>query len=155
MLTIILNDLRSRFGDKIYLDTDDLAAINETSRGQNANLRCNRKYPIPTEKFGGRVVVSIYALAKHLAKSCEEEVRSAPNKVSADRTDARTKSTKRSPRAEKKSRKGHLEGDWWLTYSPLVITVLERSSLTVSSSTLAGKHNGFVRPSSGRKNGGI
>lgn len=155
MLTIILEDLRRRFGDKIYLDTDDLAAISEASRGQNANLRCSGKYPIPTEKFGGRVVVSIYALAKHLAKSCEEEVRSTTNEVSADRADARIRSTKRSRRAEKKSQKGLLEGNWWLFHSPHLIAVLERSTLHVDKFTPSPKEGGFPKPLTGRTGGGI
>lgn len=156
MIAIILDDLRQRFGDKIFLDTEDLAAITNLSRGQNANLRSGNKFPIPTRKLGGRIVVSIYALAKYLAESCEEEIRGKPVKATAG-SDGNTpsKPPRKSQRAEKKAQKGLLEADWWLEYSPLVITVLEKCTLNVERSTLQGKAGGFARPTAGRGGGGI
>lgn len=122
MFDVILDDLRKRFGDKVVLGTDDLEAVLGVSRGQQANLRSQNRFPIQTRKIGSRVVVSIYDLAKHLADDCDTEVK-------ATMASEAPKAEERQSRKAKKARRGLLEKNWWLFRADSIIAILENRSL--------------------------
>lgn len=122
MFAVILEDLRKRFGDKVVLGTDDLEAVLGISRGQQANLRSQNRFPIQTRKVGSRVVVSIYDLAKHLSRDCETEVK-------ATMANLAPKSDGKPSRKVKKAQQGLLEGNWWLLRTDQIIAVIENRSL--------------------------
>lgn len=118
MLATILADLRGRFGSKVLLTPEDLAEVLGVSVGQQANLRSQGRFPIPTKRMGNRVMVSIYDLAQYLARQCEGQV-----------------SPKVSPqlnRVDKKATKGRLQKDWWFTYQPMVIAIIERARFNIN-----------------------
>lgn len=122
MFDVILDDLRKRFGNKIVLGTDDLEAVLGISRGQQANLRSQNRFPIQTRKVGSRVVVSIYDLAKHLSGDCETEVK-------ATMASKLSKAGETSSRKVKKAQRGLLQGNWWLFRAGRIIAILENRSL--------------------------
>lgn len=122
MFDVILDDLRKRFGNKIVLGTDDLEAILGISRGQQANLRSQNRFPIQTRKVGSRVVVSIYDLAKHLSGDCETEVK-------ATMASKLPKAGETSSRKVKKAQRGLLQGNWWLFRADRIIAILENRSM--------------------------
>lgn len=119
MFKVILEDLKSRVGDKIYLSPDDLEPLLDISKGQQANLRSQNKFPVRTSKIGGKVVVSIYDLAKHLSADCEAEV-SATLAKSAPPAEKLSRTTK-------KTQKGLLEKGWWQFHSNLLFAYIERT----------------------------
>lgn len=67
-----LADLKQKFGPKMVLTPEDIAPIIGASRQAQANLRSREAFPIKTKKLGGRVTISIYALARYIS---EEESR--------------------------------------------------------------------------------
>ena len=120
MLNVILEDLKSRFGAKVWLTPADLVEVIGMSEGQQANLRSEGKFPIPVEKFGNRIRVNIYALAKYLAACCDASVRKEMKSVPA-----------KLPRSDKKAMKGHLERDWWLLRKKTIVSIIWRSDLEI------------------------
>lgn len=122
MFAVILEDLRKRFGDKVVLGTDDLEAVLGISRGQQANLRSQNRFPIQTQKVGSRVVVSIYDLAKHLSRDCETEVKATMESMASE-------SDGRLSRKVKKAQRGKLKGNWWLLRTDQIIAVIENRSM--------------------------
>lgn len=120
MIDLVLADLRSRFGVKVLLSPSDIEDVIGVSVGQQANLRSQNKFPIPYDKSMGKVVISIYDLAQYLAnvgKSVvKEQIRELPDYPTMTRT-------------QKKSTKGHLEGQWWLFHCPMVVAIISRSIL--------------------------
>jgi hypothetical protein len=63
----ILRDLRQAYGHKVLLSPEDLAlAIGRSPKAQ-ANMRSRGAFPMPIKRVGGRVGVSVYALADYLA----------------------------------------------------------------------------------------
>lgn len=120
MLTVILEDLKARFGDKVLLDPVDIAPVIGISKGQQANLRSEGRFPIETVKIGGRIKISIYALAQYLARLAkpviDEQLKKIPN---LSRTD-------------KKAKRGHLEKEWWLTFKPQILACIHKIDLADS-----------------------
>ena len=64
MFQQILDDLKAQFGSKVQLSPEDIAEIINVSVGEQANKRSQGRFPIPYTKDGGRIRISIYALAK-------------------------------------------------------------------------------------------
>ncbi len=63
----VLKDLKSEFGKKLLLTPKDIAPyISRTTYAQQA-LRKRNRFPILTHKFGGKVVIKIYDLARYLS----------------------------------------------------------------------------------------
>lgn len=120
MFKVILDDLRSRVGEKIYLSPEDLEPLLDISKGQQANLRSQNRFPIPTRKLGGKVVVTIYDLAKHLSADCKESV---SHTIATERVQTKEKTA----RSTKKTRKGLLEKGWWQFHSGQVFAIIERA----------------------------
>ncbi len=123
MFDTILADLRSQFGPKVLLDPADLATVIGISVGQQANLRSEGKFPMPVEKIGNRVKVSIYELAKYLSGMARQhskaEIVKSPDKLN---------------RVQKKATKGLLEKNWWAFRCWQVVAVIRKSSLEQSMS---------------------
>lgn len=118
MFAVILEDLRNQFGPKVLLDPSDLAEVIGISVGQQANLRSEGKFPIPVQKIGNRVKVSIYELAKYLAGVAQNysktEISNLPDKPN---------------RIQKKAQKGLLEKNWWAFRRDSVISTIRKSLL--------------------------
>lgn len=114
----ILEDLKATFGSKVQLSPADIAEIIGISEGQQANLRSEGRFPIPYTKDGGRIRISIYALAKYLAECCSVEVKQEMKSVPATL-----------PRSDKKAMKGHLEKGWWLLRKKQITSIIWRSNL--------------------------
>lgn len=66
MHSIVLNDLKEKFGDQVLLSPSDIAPIIASSPKVQANLRSQGRFPIPVQKMGAKVGVSIYHLAEYL-----------------------------------------------------------------------------------------
>ena len=66
MHSIVLNDLKEKFGDQVLLSPSDIAPIIASSPKVQANLRSQGRFPIPVQKKGAKVGVSIYHLAEYL-----------------------------------------------------------------------------------------
>jgi hypothetical protein len=67
----ILRDLRQTYGHKVLLTPEDLAlAIGRSPKAQ-ANMRSRHAFPMPIKRLGGRVGVSVYALADYLANDSQ------------------------------------------------------------------------------------
>lgn len=119
MLAVILADLRNQFGPKVLLDPEDLAPVIGISVGQQANLRSEGRFPIPYEKLGNRIKVSIYDLAQYLAglanKYAKVEISMSPDKLT---------------RVQKKATKGLLEKNWWAFHRAGVISALRKTHLS-------------------------
>ena len=118
MFQQILEDLKATFGSKIQLSPADIAEIIGISEGQQANLRSEGRFPIPYTKDGGRIRISIYALAKYLAECCsvsvKQELKSVPVSM---------------PRSDKKAMRGHLEKGWWQLRQKQIISIIRKSKL--------------------------
>lgn len=128
MFATILGDLRQRYGDKILLTPEDLEGVLGISRGQQANLRSQGRFPLPTRKVGGRICVSIYDLAKYLAGAAEEDVK-------AQMTQEQATGTKKSTRSEKKAKRGLLEKNWWLFRAHHITAILDSRRLLDSTNS--------------------
>lgn len=122
MLTIIFDDLKKIFGEKILLRPEDLETILGIGKGQQANLRSQNRFPIPTKKIGGSVVVTIYDLAKYLASACDDDVKT---KMANEPPAPKEKQS----RSAKKAQKGLLGKDWWRFRVGTVISILEERPL--------------------------
>lgn len=118
MIDAILADLRGIFGAKVLLNPEDLVEALGISTGQQANLRSKGKFPVKTQKVGGRVKVSIYDLAQHLSGQATTHVKGEIAKI-----------PDQLPRAVKKARKGLLEKDWWAFRQKAVISIINKSLL--------------------------
>ena len=114
MFAEILSDLKSRYGDRIFLSPSDLVEVLGVSEGQQANLRSSGRFPIRTTKIGSSVRVSIYDLAKYLSGEAESAA-----KVGIKKTETVN-------RAQKKRAKGRLEQGWWLYNQAKFFAVLDR-----------------------------
>ena len=66
MHSIVLSDLKEKFGDQVMLSPSDIAPIIASSPKVQANLRSQGRFPIPVQKMGAKVGVSIYHLAEYL-----------------------------------------------------------------------------------------
>lgn len=122
MFAAILDDLRKRFGEKILLTPEDLEKVLGIGRGQQANLRSQNRFPIPTRKVGGKVTVTIYDLAQHLAGDGKAEVKAQMAAEAPNRKE-------RVARKDKKAKRGLLEKGWWQLRADQVIAILENRSL--------------------------
>ncbi len=122
MFDVILEDLKGRYGAKVLLDPADLEPALGMSEGQQANRRSKGNFPVPYTKDGGRVKVSIYALANYLSK-CSEA--SASMSMKEEIADLDVKPS----RKIKKAKKGHLQSDWWRTFSTRVFNLIDMNLL--------------------------
>lgn len=121
MFELVLADLKARFGSKVLLSPDDIAEIINCSTGSQANKRSKGTFPIPYDKDGfGKVVVSIYELAKYLANIGNSVVKTQISDIP---------DYPKLTRTLKKSTKGRLQNDWFLTYCPVVVSIINRSLL--------------------------
>ncbi len=119
---VILADLKERFGNRISLTPADLVEVLGTSEGQQANQRSEGSFPIPYTKDGGRIKITIYALAEYLARcstasaniEIKNEIAASPDRIS---------------RIEKKKRKGHLESGWWQLRCTAIYAAIRRSQM--------------------------
>lgn len=66
MHSIVLNDLKEKFGNQVMLSPSDIAPIIASSPKVQANLRSQGRFPIPVQKMGAKVGISIYHLAEYL-----------------------------------------------------------------------------------------
>ena len=131
MLNEILIVLQGRFGEKVLLEPADLVEVIGISTGQQANLRSQGRFPIPTTKVGNKVKVSIYALAQWLValatQSATAELAKIPNLN----------------RAEKKAKKGHLQGQWFAFRQDKIYSIINRS---IMETTPQAKNNRSTTP---------
>lgn len=118
MIETILADLRAIFNEKVLLEPADLVNVLGISTGQQANLRSEGKFPIETIKMGGKVKISIYALAKFLAGQSKLVIKEQLAQSS------------RLDRRGKKKTKGHLEKDWWLGFRERILSCIHRIELS-------------------------
>ena len=63
-----LADLKADFGKKKLLTPTDIAPYISKSPSAQASMRTRKQFPIAKKEMGGRVVVSIYALAKYIGE---------------------------------------------------------------------------------------
>jgi len=120
MFDIVLADLRSRFGPKVLLSPADIAEIIGCTTEEQANKRSKGTFPIPHSKDLGRVKISIYDLAKHIANNGKTQV----SQELATIPDVLT-------RTQKKAKKGHLSKNWWLFRSQQICSIILKSNLNV------------------------
>jgi hypothetical protein len=118
MFQQILDDLKAQFGSKVQLSPEDIAEIINVSVGEQANKRSQGRFPIPYTKDGGRIRISIYALAKYLADCCNSDCRAQIKLLPPDTS-----------RTAKKSNRGHLQHVWWSLRSKPIISIIRCSIL--------------------------
>lgn len=135
MIDLILQDLKSRYGDRVLLTPEDLVGVLGVSVGQQANLRSRGKFPVSTTKVGNLVRVTIYDLAKYLSGECVSTVKMAP-----------VEDTKPLSRGQKKARKGLLEKDWWLTYQVEIYSYLDKRAMQAMVKNIALLRGVSVNP---------
>ena len=63
-----LADLKADFGKKKLLTPTEIAPYISKSPSAQASMRTRKQFPIAKKDMGGRVVVSIYALAKYIGE---------------------------------------------------------------------------------------
>lgn len=63
-----LADLKADFGKKKLLTPAEIAPYISKSPSAQASMRTRKQFPIAKKDMGGRVVVSIYALAKYIGE---------------------------------------------------------------------------------------
>lgn len=78
-----LADLKADFGKQMLLTPAEIAPYICKSPSAQASLRTRKRFPIAQKDMGGRVVVSIYALAHFIGDDEEEEVDIAPKPAPA------------------------------------------------------------------------
>ena len=66
-----LADLKADFGKKKLLTPAEIAPYISKSPSAQASMRTRKQFPIAKKDMGGRVVVSIYALAKYIGEDDE------------------------------------------------------------------------------------
>lgn len=71
-----LADLKEEFGKKKLLTPADIAPYIDRSTSAQASMRTRKQFPIAKKDLGGRVVVSIYALARFIGE--EDDVIAVP-----------------------------------------------------------------------------
>ncbi|MDO8370320.1 MAG: hypothetical protein Q7T39_00175 [Polaromonas sp.] len=67
-----LADLKADFGKKKLLTPAEIAPYICKSASAQASMRSRKQFPIAQKDMGGRVVVSIYALARYIGEEDEE-----------------------------------------------------------------------------------
>lgn len=73
-----LADLKADFGKKKLLTPAEIAPYISKSASAQASMRSRKQFPIAQKDMGGRVVVSIYALAHYIGDDDEEAVPQKP-----------------------------------------------------------------------------
>lgn len=76
-----LADLKADFGKKKLLTPSDIAPYICKSPSAQASMRTRKQFPIAKKDMGGRIVVSIYALAKYIGE--DDDADNAPKPVAA------------------------------------------------------------------------
>lgn len=125
MFDVILEDLKRRFGDKIFLTPDDLALITGISIGQQAKLRSENRFPIPYEKIGNRIKISIYHLAEYLSKKANAYAKKKVKEEVGNLADKRKES--------KKATNGRLKEDWFRDFMSIFVVQYENRLMLSSS----------------------
>ena len=67
-----LADLKEEFGKKKLLTPADIAPYIDRSASAQASMRTRKQFPIAKKDLGGRVVVSIYALARFIGEDGDD-----------------------------------------------------------------------------------
>ena len=119
MFKDILADLKAQFGVRVLLSPEDIAEIINISVGQQANMRSDGKFPIPYEKVGGRIRISIYDLAEYLANCCSRKVKQEMQQLPVALS-----------RSDKKATKGHLAKGWWNLRCRPIVAIIRKSILS-------------------------
>ena len=138
IFNVILADLKERFGNRISLTPADLVEVLGTSEGQQANQRSEGSFPIPYTKDGGRIKITIYALAEYLARCSTASANVEVRKEIAASPD-------RIPRIEKKKRKGHLESGWWQLRCTAIYSIIRHSQMEFDLVQKTGFVGDFVK----------
>lgn len=73
-----LSDLKADFGKKKLLTPADIAPYICKSPSAQASMRTRKQFPIAKKDMGGRIVVSIYALARYIGEDAENEIPAKP-----------------------------------------------------------------------------
>ena len=88
-----LADLKADFGKQKMLTPAEIAPYIKRSGNAQAAMRSRKRFPIPNKELGGRIVVSIYALAHYIGDELEADAEqpaserpSAPRKARASKT---------------------------------------------------------------------
>lgn len=68
-----LADLKADFGKKKLLTPAEIAPYISRTAGAQATMRSRKRFPVAKKDMGGRVVVSIYALARYIGEDDEED----------------------------------------------------------------------------------
>lgn len=68
-----LADLKAEFGKKKLLTPSDIAPYICKSPSAQASMRTRKQFPIAKKDMGGRIVVSIYTLARYIGEDDEAE----------------------------------------------------------------------------------
>lgn len=74
-----LADLKADFGKKKLLTPAEIAPYICKSPSAQASMRTRKQFPIAKKDMGGRIVVSIYALAKYIGE--DDDADSAPKPI--------------------------------------------------------------------------
>jgi hypothetical protein len=73
-----LADLKEEFGKKKLLTPADIAPYIDRSASAQASMRTRKQFPIAKKDMGGRVVVSIYALARFIGEDDDPIIATKP-----------------------------------------------------------------------------
>ena len=88
-----LADLKADFGKKKLLTPTEIAPYISKSPSAQASMRSRKQFPIAQKDIGGRIVVSIYALARFIGEDEEGEIPAKPT-ITPRPTKASTKAVK-------------------------------------------------------------
>jgi hypothetical protein len=87
-----LADLKADFGKKKLLTPAEIAPYICKSPSAQASMRTRKQFPIAKKDMGGRIVVSIYTLARYIGE--DDEAENFPKPASAKPAKASTKTAK-------------------------------------------------------------
>lgn len=100
MFNAVLEDLKDRFGERVLLSPADIAPIIASSEKVQANLRSQGRFPIPVQKMGTKVGISIYHLAEYLANGTVPNSTEPPKDFQQVSKIPAPKKSKSSPRSK-------------------------------------------------------
>lgn len=73
-----LADLKIEFGKRAHLSPSDIADYIGRSPDAQAAMRYRKTFPIPYQKFGGKIFIRTKDFARYLAGEYDVEVKIAP-----------------------------------------------------------------------------
>ena len=80
-----LADLKADFGKKKLLTPADIAPYISKTPSAQASMRSRKQFPIAEKDMGGRVIVSIYALARYIGE--DDAPPDSPEKIRVSKPD--------------------------------------------------------------------